>query len=85
MVRSCIQSNPTTAPDKIRCVVRDDLKLPDDSGKVPKLNGEVGDSIPGCEIVFLLDGKLARWSSASCIPKRKKSGVPQSHLYSLGV
>jgi hypothetical protein len=37
--------------------VRDDLKLLDDSGKVPKLNGVVGDSIPSRGVVSLLDGK----------------------------
>jgi hypothetical protein len=30
------------------------------------LKEEVGNSIPGCEISSLLDGKLARWSTASC-------------------
>ena len=43
-------------------VVLNDPKLPDDSGEVPKLNGMVGGSKPGHEIVSLLDGKLARWS-----------------------
>ena len=37
------------------CLVQDDPKLPDDSGKVPKSNGMVGGSIPGHEIVSLLD------------------------------
>ena len=41
-------------------MVRDDLKLPDDIGKVPKLNGVVDGAIPTCAIVFLLDGKLTR-------------------------
>ena len=31
----------------------------------------VGGSIPGREIVSLLDEKLARWSNASCVPKKK--------------
>ena len=44
-------------------------KLPYDSGEVPKPNEVVGGSIPGREIVSLLDGKLARWSSASNVPK----------------
>ena len=48
-------------------MVRDDPKLPDNSGKVPNPNKVVGGSIPNREIVSLLDGKLARWSSASCI------------------
>jgi hypothetical protein len=37
-------------------MVRYDSKLPDDSGEVSKLNGEVGSSIPGPKIVSLLDG-----------------------------
>ena len=52
--------------------VRGDPKLLDDSGEVPKLNGVAGGSILGREIVSLLDGKLARWSSASCVPKISK-------------
>lgn len=36
--------------------VQYDLKLPDDSGKVSKSNGVFGGSIPGREIVSLLDG-----------------------------
>ena len=52
--------------------VRDDPKLLDDCGKVPKLNKLVGGSIPGYEIVSLFDGKLARWSNASCVHKNKK-------------
>lgn len=47
-------------------------KLSDDSGKVPKLDGAVGGSILGYEIISLLDGKLASWSSASCVPKKTK-------------
>lgn len=38
-------------------LVQDDLKLPNDSEKVPKLNGVVGGSIPNREVVSLLDGK----------------------------
>ena len=38
--------------------VQDDSKLPNDSGKVPKLNRVVGGLLPDCEIVSLLDGKL---------------------------
>ena len=47
--------------------VRDDPNPPDNSGEVPKLNGVVGGSISDCEIVSLLDGKLATWSSASYV------------------
>ena len=32
----------------------------------PNFKEEVGGSNPGCEISSLLDGKLARWSTASC-------------------
>jgi hypothetical protein len=34
--------------------------------RYPNLKEEVGGSIPGCEISSLSDGKLARWSTASC-------------------
>jgi hypothetical protein len=40
-------------------MIRDDPKLPDDGE-------EVGNLIPGCEISSLLDGKFAKWSTASC-------------------
>ena len=53
-------------------VVRDILKLPDDNGKIPKLNRLVDSSIPVYEIVSLLDGKLAGWSSVSCVPTKRK-------------
>jgi hypothetical protein len=43
--------------------IRDDPKLPKDSGEVPKLNGVVGGSIPSCEIISLLDEKLAKCSN----------------------
>ena len=45
--------------------VQDDPKLLDDSGEVPKLNGVIGGSILGREIVSLLDQKLVRWLSAN--------------------
>ena len=44
---------------KKEVTIRDDPKLSDDSGEVPKLNGVVDGSIPNCEIVFLLDGKIS--------------------------
>jgi hypothetical protein len=47
-------------------MVRDDPKLPDDDGGIPKSNEEIGGSIHGCEISSLHDGKLARSSTASC-------------------
>jgi hypothetical protein len=53
-------------------LVQDDPKLLDDSGEVPKLNGVLGGSNPGREIVFLLDEKLATWSSTSCVPMKKR-------------
>ena len=34
--------------------------------RYPNLKKEVDGSFPGCEISSLLDGKLARWSTASC-------------------
>ena len=43
-------------------MVRDESKLPDDSGEVPKPNGVVGGLIPNHKIVPLLDRKLAKWS-----------------------
>lgn len=56
--------------------VQDDSKLPDDSGKVSKLNGVVGSSIPHCEIVSLLDGKLAGGQAhpmfQNCLPTHTK-------------
>ena len=39
-------------------MVRDDPKLSDDGGEVPKPNGVVGGSIPVSEIISLLDEKL---------------------------
>jgi hypothetical protein len=53
-------------------MAQDDSKLPDGNGKVPKLNGVVGCSILGCEIVFLLDIILSRWSNASYVPNIMK-------------
>ena len=61
-------------------VVRDDPKLLDDNGKVLKANEVVGGSIPGCEIISLLDGKLGRWSSVSCVPNKNKNYVPMFKL-----
>jgi hypothetical protein len=57
-------------------MVRYDPKLLDDSEEVPKPNGVVGGSIPGHEIVSLLDGKLVKWSSASCVPKTEEEEEP---------
>jgi hypothetical protein len=45
--------------------VQDDPKLSDDTGEVPKSNGVVGGSIPGRELVSLLDQKLVRWLSVN--------------------
>jgi len=53
-------------------LVRDDRKLPDDRGKVPKSNGVVGGSILSREIVSLLDGKPTKWSSISYVPTKRK-------------
>jgi hypothetical protein len=41
-------------------LIRVDLKFPGDSRKAPKPNRVVGSLIPNCEIISLLDGKLAR-------------------------
>ena len=35
--------------------------------RYPNLKEEVGGSIPGSEISSLLDRKLAKWSTASCV------------------
>jgi hypothetical protein len=42
------------------CVVQDDPKLPDDSGEVSTPNGVVGNSIPSCKTVLMLDGKTSQ-------------------------
>jgi hypothetical protein len=34
--------------------------------RYPNLKEKIGGSIPDCEISSLLDGKLAKWSTASC-------------------
>ena len=47
-------------------MVQDDPKQSDVSGKVTQV---VGGLIPGHKIISLLDGKLARWSNASCVSK----------------
>ena len=62
-------------------MVRDDLKLPDDSGEVPKPNGVVGSPIPGCEIISLLDGnQLGGQKNTSCVPKKGKIHKMIFHL-----
>jgi hypothetical protein len=35
--------------------------------RYPDLKKEVSGSIPGCEMSSLPNGKLAKWSSASCV------------------
>ena len=50
-------------------MVQDDLELPDDNREVPKPNGVVSGSIPGREIISLLDRKPTRWSNTSLVPK----------------
>ena len=56
-------------------------KLLDDSGEVPKPDGVVGGLIPGHEIVSLLDGKLVKWSSGSCVQnKKRKKKKENMHL-----
>ena len=61
-------------------MVRNDPKLPDDSDELPKPNEAVGGSVPDCGIVSLLDGKLARWSSTSCIPKKQQHHEASKYL-----
>jgi hypothetical protein len=53
-------------------LVRDDPKLLDDSGEVSKSNRVVVGLILGREIVSLFDGKLPRWSSASCVSRKRR-------------
>ena len=62
----------TSVTKKNEVTIRDDPTLLDDSGEVPNPNGVVDGSIPSCEIIFLLDGKLAKWSGTSCVQKKKK-------------
>ena len=52
--------------------IRDDLKLPDDSEEVPKLNGVVGGSIPNYEIISLLDGKTSHVVEKHLMCSKKK-------------
>jgi hypothetical protein len=70
-----IDTHCTQIQSRYIYLVRDDPKLPDDSGHVPKPNGVVGNSILGRENVSLLDEKLARWSSASCFSKKNKTKI----------
>jgi hypothetical protein len=53
-------------------MVRDDPKLPDDSGEVPKSNGVVGGSIHGREIISLLEGTSQVVMHLMCFKKRQK-------------
>jgi hypothetical protein len=53
-------------------LVREDPKLWDDKGKIPKHNKLIGGLITDREMVSLLDEKPTRWSSVSCVPKKKK-------------
>ena len=60
-------------------LIQADPKLLDDSGEVPKLTWVVGGLIPICEIVSLLDEKLAMWSSISCVSKKPKKKKTQNN------
>ena len=53
-------------------MVRDDPKLLEDNGKIPKPIGVVGGSIPSRDIVSVLDKKLTSRSNTSCVPKTQK-------------
>ena len=70
-----IHPKPSRHLRKVSChimeehFIQEDPKLRNDSGEAPKLNGVVGGLILGCKIVSLLDRKLPRWSSVSCVPK----------------
>jgi hypothetical protein len=53
-------------------MILNDPKLPYDSWDVSKLNGVVGGSMLGREIVSLPNEKLAKWiKNASHVPKEK--------------
>ena len=54
------------------------------NGEVSKPNRVVGGSIPSCEVVSLLDGKLAMRSSVSCVSKIIKHMVERNILWSSG-
>jgi len=50
------------------------LNYPHEGSVVPKANAVVGGSIPGREIVTLLDGKLRHGGkSLMCVKKKKKA------------
>ena len=51
-----------------------------ETGEAPKPNGVVSSSIPGHEIVSLLDGKVARWSNASIVSRKEKEKVMASSI-----
>ena len=57
-----------------------DPKLPDNSERYPNQTNWLV-SILGYEIASLLDGKLARWSSTSCVPKEQKSNKNKHVLF----
>ena len=80
----------TTGSRKVKSLVQDHPKPPYDGGGIPNLKEEVAGSIPGREISFLLDWKLARWSTASCalalacrlsVSKKKKKKKVKSSLH----
>jgi hypothetical protein len=51
--------------------------------RYPKLNKVVGSLISTRGIVSILDGKSAKWSSASCVPKEKEKEKCNVHGPSL--
>jgi hypothetical protein len=53
-------------------LVRDDPLFPDDDGKVPKLNGAVGGSLPDREIISLLDRNCPGGQTHHMFQKRKR-------------
>ena len=65
-------------------LVRDDLKLPDDSiREVPKPNRVVGSSIPNHKTVSLFDGKLVRWSDPTYILSKNKHQILFLSIYEI--
>ena len=55
-------------------MVRDDPKLPDDIGEVPKTiwSGYIAVQFPTVKSSLYLMEKLAMWSHTSCVPKQKQ-------------
>ena len=61
-----------TTCDSLVYEVRDDPKLPDDSGKIPTLNGVVGGAIPGYEIISSVTKTSQVVKRLLCFQTRKR-------------